>query len=99
MMEQDEVMSIFKTTEDSETEAIFEAEEVDVVYITSPNGYKFRVEFKFEWQLLSKPGEKYNEEVVDKDGIPTGTDSKTKLTFLKHSLNLFYYSNSELKKL
>ena len=71
MMEQDEVMSIFTTTEDSETEAIFEAEEVDVVYITSPNGYKFRVEFKFEWQLLSKPGEKYNEEVVDKDGIPT----------------------------
>ena len=81
MMEQDEVMSIFTTTEDSETEAIFEAEEVDVVYITSPNGYKFRVEFKFEWQLLSKPGEKYNEEVVDKDGIPTRHRFKDKLYF------------------
>ena len=39
-----------------ETEGTFKANELDVVYVTAPGGYKFRFEFNFEWELIAIPG-------------------------------------------
>ena len=72
---QEEMASQFSARHD--LEGIFKAREIDVVYITSPNGYKFRVEFNFEWQKLSKPGENstYPDDNLDVDGIPLNVDA------------------------
>ena len=39
----------------SEVEGSFKADEVDVVYVTAPGGYKFRFKFMFEWELIEMP--------------------------------------------
>lgn len=39
----------------SDLEGIFNAEEVDVVYVTAPGGLKFRFRFEFDWELISGP--------------------------------------------
>lgn len=39
-----------------EVEGTFKANEVDVVYVTAPGGYKFRFQFNFEWELIHVPG-------------------------------------------
>lgn len=41
--------------ESHDTEGTFNADEVDIVYVTSPTGYKFRFKFQFEWELVSYP--------------------------------------------
>lgn len=41
---------------DGEVEGTFKAQEVDVVYVTAPGGYKFRFKFNFEWELIQIPG-------------------------------------------
>ena len=33
-------------------EGTFTAKELDVIYITAPNGNEFRAEFKFEWEMI-----------------------------------------------
>lgn len=40
----------------NELEGTFKANEVDVVYVTAPGGYKFRFKFNFEWELIEIPG-------------------------------------------
>ena len=45
----------------SELEGTFKADELDVVYVTAPGGYKFRFKFSFEWELIQMPG---NETIV-----------------------------------
>ena len=43
-------------TDDGEVEGTFKADEVDVIYVTAPGGYKFRFKFQFEWELIQTPG-------------------------------------------
>ena len=83
-IQQQEMISEFSAGHD--LEGIFKAEEIDVVYITSPNGYKFRVEFNFEWQMLSKPGDNdtyTDDSYLDEYGIPLDDDA---LCLPKHLL-------------
>ena len=48
-------MTIPNNNGGSEVEGSFKADEVDVVYVTAPGGYKFRFKFMFEWELIEMP--------------------------------------------
>jgi hypothetical protein len=48
-------------------EGIFKADELDVVYVTTPGGYKFRFSFSFDWELIAMPGKETYENLVTED--------------------------------
>ena len=78
-----EVLSKF--SHGTDVEGIFKAEEIDVVYITSPSGYKFRVEFNFEWQMLQTPDDIKNDtmiELFDEFGVPTDEDALCTMKYI-----------------
>ena len=55
-------------------EGIFHAKEVDVVYLTTKSGHRYRGRFKFEWELVEEA-----DESVDQFGISIAPDAKCEL--------------------
>ena len=55
-------------------EGIFHAKEVDVVYLTTKSGHKYRGRFKFEWELVEEA-----DQSVDQFGISIAPDAKCDL--------------------
>ena len=53
-----DMSSILNTTgsDQNDLEGTFKADELDVIYVTAPGGYKFRFKFSFEWELIQLPG-------------------------------------------
>ena len=53
-----DMSSILNATgsDQNDLEGTFKADELDVIYVTAPGGYKFRFKFSFEWELIQLPG-------------------------------------------
>ena len=104
------VTSVSAIDQESEVEGSFKADEVDVIYVTAPNGYKFRFKFMFEWEIIEIPsngtvyminGTTYNSDGLiytpqfDEFGIPTDyTATCTVGDFDAPSAHIFQVSTS-----
>ena len=51
-------------------EGTFFAKELDVIYISAPNGNEFRAQFSFEWEMIRSGDDNSTIEMEDKFGVP-----------------------------